>query len=149
MLIRLGLKGCVSSAVFVCALLTDTIFFFFFFLNLPKLACCSLQRQLKSITQRLSAIFSPSSSPPPPLLQTLLLLPMFLYRGLPLCSCSHRVHPYRIGRDSEWRRGWVGSQSAQSLCFQSHCINIYSSLLFYLVCFFFCFFWKERQPNLN
>lgn len=61
---------------------------------------------------------------------------MFSYHGPPLCSCSHRVHPYRIGRDGEWRRGWVGSQSAQSLWFQSHCINIYSSFLFYLVFFF-------------
>ena len=58
---------------------------------------------------------------------------MFLHRGPPLYSCSHRVHPYRIVWDSEWRRGWVGSQSAQSLCFYSPCINIYSSVLFYLV----------------
>lgn len=63
---------------------------------------------------------------------------MWSYRGPPLCSCSHRVHPYRIGRDGEWRRGWVGSQSAQSLCFS---LTASTSILPF--CFIWCFFFKD------
>lgn len=59
----------------VCGLLTDAIIWFYPF----KLACCSLRRRVKRITRRHQALFN--------------LLSVFSYRGAPVYSSSHRVHP--------------------------------------------------------